>query len=307
MTVRVVYEVMQELQDGRAVHHKPATTEKAAQAELDRFTASQTARGYPPERMWIDRKEVDTDFVVPPEDTPGDLYFVETGRIENRPGTWDSTSVRVMRWTDREKVASVQVGEYTRNYSMLGTFCPFRQLRDGEWKPYALISPEYVRTSVMDLTTGQIIATGPVPTVDQELADKYPDKYKVGDELAAFGFCPAEFYVPDWWEFHDDDLLPGSHIFERMRGDRPTGEFGFVAGCVWGDDSSWKVQYLDLSRISEGILGQDDRYGYIELPPAMDLKDAVHYDPEIDSVQIATPITFGRDGTHRYGPKPDDD
>lgn len=29
----------------------------------------------------------------------------------------------------------------------------------------------------------------------------------------------------------------------------PKGDFGFVWGCIWGDDSSWKVQYLDLSRI----------------------------------------------------------
>jgi len=26
------------------------------------------------------------------------------------------------------------------------------------------------------------------------------------------------------------------------------GAFGFIWGCVWGDDASWKVQYLDLSR-----------------------------------------------------------
>jgi hypothetical protein len=43
------------------------------------------------------------------------------------------------------------------------------------------------------------------------------------------------------------------------------GDFGFVWGCVWGDDSSWKVQYLDLSRIQEGLLKRDDRFGYVKL------------------------------------------
>jgi hypothetical protein len=29
-----------------------------------------------------------------------------------------------------------------------------------------------------------------------------------------------------------------------MNGAADGGRFGFVAGCIWGDDSSWKVQYL---------------------------------------------------------------
>lgn len=45
-----------------------------------------------------------------------------------------------------------------------------------------------------------------------------------GEEPHSTGFCPVEYYVP-----------PGK-------------DFGFVAGCVWGDDSSWKIQFLDLSR-----------------------------------------------------------
>lgn len=294
---RVVYEVMQETEDGMVFHHKPARTQEEAQAELDRFTASQTARGYPPHRMWIEPVETDSDFAVPPKVKPVDRYKTNVTRVSPDDG-WAHIHVEVIDVSDGGRV----VGSYDRNYSMLRTFHPFRQLRDGQWNPYALISPRYVRTSVMDLTIGEIIATGPVPTITQEFADKYPDdKYKVGEELAQFGFCPAEFYVPDWRDFHDDDLIPGSHLFNAVAGDRPTGEFGFVSGCVWGDDSSWKVQYLDLSRISEGVLGQDDRFGYIELPVGVSLGDAVRYEPEADHVQIATPVTFKRDGTHLYG------
>jgi hypothetical protein len=47
-----------------------------------------------------------------------------------------------------------------------------------------------------------------------------------------------------------------------------------VAGCVWGDDTSWKVQYLDLSRARQGIVTRDDRLGYIELPAGIRLANA---------------------------------
>jgi hypothetical protein len=45
----------------------------------------------------------------------------------------------------------------------------------------------------------------------------------------------------------------------------PSGDFGFVWGCIWGDDSSWKVQYLNLSRIQHGELRRDERFGYVKL------------------------------------------
>jgi hypothetical protein len=51
--------------------------------------------------------------------------------------------------------------------------------------------------------------------------------------------------------------------------------FGFVAGCIWGDDSSDKVQYLDLSKADKGIIKREERFGYIELPPKIRLKDAI--------------------------------
>ena len=51
--------------------------------------------------------------------------------------------------------------------------------------------------------------------------------------------------------------------------------YGFVAGCYWGDDSSWKIQYLDLSQAHRGIVTRDERFGYIVLPDALSLADAV--------------------------------
>jgi hypothetical protein len=63
---------------------------------------------------------------------------------------------------------------------------------------------------------------------------------------------------------HDGSIIPGSESWNRDR-EWPDGSFGFVWGCYWGDDSSWKVQYLDLSLIQEGIIMRDDRFGYVEL------------------------------------------
>jgi hypothetical protein len=78
------------------------------------------------------------------------------------------------------------------------------------------------------------------------------------------GFCPVGFYVPDWWDLHDESIIPGSaHWSEDL--EWASGEFGFVWGCVWGDDSSWKVQHLDLTEIQSGVIRRTERFGYVEL------------------------------------------
>ena len=58
----------------------------------------------------------------------------------------------------------------------------------------------------------------------------------------------------------------------------PRSVHGFVAGCVWGDDSSWKIEYLDLRKADEGIIKREARFGYIELPAHLDLNKAVNFD-----------------------------
>jgi hypothetical protein len=66
---------------------------------------------------------------------------------------------------------------------------------------------------------------------------------------------------------------------------------GFVAGCFWGDDSSWKIQYLDLSRADEGILKRDERLGTSNYR-TMTLEDAIDASYSYDAEE---------DGTHRLG------
>ncbi len=111
---------------------------------------------------------------------------------------------------------------------------------------------------MLDLATGSVIA---------EETETVPGS----------GFCPVGFYVPDWWDVHDGSLIPGSESWDEGQ-EWPSGDSGFVWGCHWGDDSSWKVQHLDLHKIRDGVIKRDDRFGYVALathswkPPWTDLE-----------------------------------
>ena len=87
-----------------------------------------------------------------------------------------------------------------------------------------------------------------------------PSCKKIGGEKPdAFGFCPVELYVP--WE-------------------RNGGSYGFIAGCVWGDDSGgWKLEYIDLADAKKGDLKRTAKWGYLMLPD--DLESYVNGNWEI--------------------------
>lgn len=167
-------------------------------------------------------------------------YSVKTTKIDNGKGYWSHLLCEIFENENK-------IGEYKRNYSSLyNTFVPFKQ---GD-KEYALYSPNYTATRVMKLPSCEDIA---------------------GEEPKSFGFCPTGFYVPSTETYTDED--PQYSVVG------PDGQFGFVCGCVWGDDSSWKIQYLDLTQIEQGILKRDDRFGYIELlGSSFDLRSAIEVD-----------------------------
>ena len=168
---------------------------------------------------------VSTDFAVPTRPKPRDQYLVKTSSKANAPGTWDSTIVEVFR---RQGASGLErLCAYERDYAMLQTFEPFRQRQ----RELALISCHYTRTAVLDLASGQIIA-------------------EEAEETPGGGFWPVGFYVPDWWDVHDGSVIPGSEYWNDDH-EWPLGDFGFVWGCHWGDDRSWKIQYLDLRRVKE--------------------------------------------------------
>jgi hypothetical protein len=118
---------------------------------------------------------------------------------------------------DGDDGIACKIGSYERNHSgwCTDTLSPF--LKDGRW--FALYAPDYTTTRVMELPSCKDLG---------------------GEEHSGQGFCPVDYYVP---YDHPDVAAAGD-----------AGSFGFVAGCIWGDDSSWKIRYLDLSRASDGIV-----------------------------------------------------
>jgi hypothetical protein len=221
-------------------------TLKEAQAEVEKLQTRETdgqnwAARYHNKGFAIREKIVDTDFEIPLKPKPRDKYFIKTTPKPNKAGTWNSTIVDVYR-RDIASKSTERVCQYVRTYAMLQTFEPFRQ----GGREYALISQDYTRISVLDLASGKVIA--------EELPSGPPGS----------GFCPVGFYVPDWWDVNEGSVIPGSHFWNKDF-EWPNGDFGFVWGCYWGDDSSWKVQFLDLSQIQRGLIHREERFGYIEL------------------------------------------
>jgi len=106
-------------------------TRAEADAKIDILKANQMhgrnwAERYHNKGFMIRTTAVDTDFEIPPLPKPRDKYAIKTTAKSNRPGTWESTMVEVLR----RSASSAQlemVCAYERNYSMLGTFEPFRQ------------------------------------------------------------------------------------------------------------------------------------------------------------------------------------
>lgn len=191
-------------------------------------------------RWWIEEIDTTDCFNIPSKPMPRDRFSTRVHDVQAEGGYGGTLEVEILNG-DNETVAN-----YSRNYgAMMQTFEPFRQ---GE-KMFALVSTDYTATSVMDLSTGKIIAS------------ETPD---------SGGFCPVGFYVPDWWDINSGLRLPGSSTWKDDY-ENPKGNFGFVWGCIWGDDSSWKIQYLDLSNIQNGKILRDERFGYVKLAATPDV------------------------------------
>lgn len=263
----------------------------------------------------------------------------EVGKIDNGKGYWNYLNVGVFQQDSKDEEPK-QIGEYKRNYSTL--YRTFSATRKGD-KYYALYSPDYTGTRVLEITPGVGI------------------KDIGGEERDSSGFCPTELYIPTLraWASEDDygiaphfkdwsrvlDYFPsGSRIdgpfsksksrqklvypdgkpiraytgeiskhsnreeYKWVWGPERDREYGFiilppqhafVAGCHWGDDTSWKIQYIDVSRIDEGIIKRDDRFGYIELPTNLTLKEAIvmrDYDEQPNRLRIAIEVDYHIDG-----------
>lgn len=236
-----------------------------------------------------------------------DRYRYET--VSKGTG-WPQLTVKVFRIED---AGDVQVAEYDRNYSMMKTFEPFAQKQEGGWHDYALISTDYMSLAVLDLESGEIIAKEQPKIATKEIEERTKGFIKEGDPME--GFCPTEFYVPSWWEEYDESDLPeatmkanpeGSKLaefaiemFEEMKNFE--GQWGVYSGCMWGDDHSMKLRYVDLSRITEGIVTTDDRFGYLELPNKGNLQDHIDIHPESPRIKISTFIYYDMEKKQAVG------
>lgn len=187
-------------------------------------------------------------------------FHAKAEHVPGQPGRMGTSIISVL---DNDRV----VGRYERNYPSFGetTFYAFEQ--NGQW--YALYSKDYTATRVMSL----------------------PDCRDLGGEQpSSGGFCPVEFYVPsfrkrtvtnawgqtdDWFTF-DNSPFASSPDGPEL-GPQQFLKTGFVAGCLWGDDSSWKLQVIDVGQAAAGIIKREERFGYLELPFKTALKEALYF------------------------------
>jgi hypothetical protein len=212
----------------------------------------------------------------------GTPFILTAENIPATNGSWDSMKVSIYRDENL-------IGEYIRNYSSYApmTFYPFEM--NGEW--YALYSAHYTTTRVMKLHE-----------------DKIEDW--CGEEPQSNGFCPVEYYIPRYnkscesmtisGELRAFDIYQVDHEYtspEAFVADWKTPEFvetkfcnfAFMCGCVWGDDTSWKLRYIELAGVPNKELLITEKFGYWELPTQSTLRQCINmssWEPEHDWIEL---------------------
>ena len=196
------------------------------------------------------------------------------------PNAWKGLKVGVFRV---ENESEEQVGEYERNYSSLfNTFHHFQK----NGKDFALYSPDYTVTRIMELPSCRDIGGEEpnswgfcpvdffVPTyIETETSWETISQSgsSVGGETSQRRINdPKPEEIIERVETREFIHQTSRELCKITTNYRPLTSpayypFGFVAGCIWGDDGSWKVQYLDLSEVEKGIIKREERFGYIEL------------------------------------------
>jgi hypothetical protein len=208
---------------------------------------------------------------------PARPFWAKREDQESSPNHWRTATIHIFH-------AETKIGSYERNYPSFGemTFEPFEL--NGRW--YALYSRDYTATRLMSL----------------------PDCRDLGgEEPSSGGFCPVEFFVPRYRQLSMKNMTGGdireSWHFESKgeslkEEDTPAWQckvgpwqclkVGFVAGCVWGDDSSWKLEMIDLSSAAEGNVRRDARFGHFEIAAGLPLAAAVQLHRDLPSPMRAT-------------------
>jgi len=181
--------------------------------------------------------------------------------IANAPGTWNYTKVEILDSEDKV------IGSYERNYPSHAenTFAPFTL--DGEnW--YALYSKNYTAVRIMELPSCKDIG---------------------GQENDGFGFCPTELFVP----IISVSTYKGTFRIDRLNEDWPKFDShinkfhtkAFVLGCIWGDDTSWKLRTIDLNKAIKGEVVSEEQFGYLEIFHSCSAKDIEVYEDSMPKSQ----------------------
>jgi hypothetical protein len=233
------------------------------------------------------------------------------GKVAHEKG-WNGVEVAIMQ-QDKKDGPKRNLGTFRRNYPTNFDNFAFVE-KFGRY--FALYSPDYTVTRVMEIFPGlgwkdiggeEMNSNGFCPTgfyvpqiTDMVFEnDAHPSEEELkdwNDKLAHYP--PGTRYIPLGTDNKAEKIRyeDGAYVraytrddgrYEWVWGEKRDYEygwiiyppaFGFVSGCYWGDDSSWKIQYLDLSQIENGIIKREDRFGYIELPPNLTLKQAIQAD-----------------------------
>lgn len=195
----------------------------------------------------------------------GTPFIITASSVDNGPGVWQSLKVSIYRDENL-------VGEYIRNYGDFGpmTFFPFKIGED--W--YALYSASYTATRVMKIHEDRI-------------------EDWCGEEASDSGFCPVEYYIPRYNKLvfvnnnESAEIYTVDTEYENIEEfiaewkdpdfvETQFCNFAFMCGCVWGDDSSWKLRHIDLARVADKVLTITDKFGYWELPGNMTLRKCIN-------------------------------
>jgi|SRR5579871_1772195 len=194
-------------------------------------------------------------------------FWASAETVGSKDGrTWQTAVVSVF---DHD----VQIGSYKRNHAGWAeeTFEPFEW--NDQW--FALYAPDYTSTRVMSLPNCQDLG---------------------GEPPASNGFCPVEFYVPRYRTMVTKDLKTGQSFeswcfayprsdlneanerYESTFGPWATIPTGFIAGCLWGDDSSWKLECVDIASAAKGQIVRTARFGHVQLAHGNSLAGSMRFD-----------------------------
>lgn len=199
-------------------------------------------------------------------------FYARAQQITRTAPYWSHSHVDIFEGDQK-------IGEYLRNYGAYGeeTFEPFEI--NGNW--YALYSRDYTSTRIMSL----------------------PDCKDIGgEEPHSNGFCPVELFVPrfkkltstrrdtgavqQYYLFEDaaeafTDVSDKDGNYDRVIGPWQSLNTAFVAGCIWGDSSNWKLETIDLSSVESGKIHRSASFGDIELVDGRTIVDSLSIDGDV--------------------------